>query len=121
MLRVSQLTPTEARELFQVREALEGLAVAQIIASPHRQEAAEALRGALEKLHDAAIDITGSCEARRAAGPPVVSGGTMPCSYVAATPPFSLDPSGQRMRVDGVRVALTSLELRLLSALLRGP
>ncbi|MGW1562233.1 GntR family transcriptional regulator [Streptomyces sp. NPDC002144] len=53
MLRVSQLTPTEVRELFQVREALEGLAVAQIIASPRRQDAAEALRKALEKLHDA--------------------------------------------------------------------
>jgi DNA-binding GntR family transcriptional regulator len=53
MLRVSQLTPTEVRELFQVREALEGLAVAQIIASPRRQEAAKALRQALEKLHDA--------------------------------------------------------------------
>src|SRR6185312_1588614 len=50
MLRVSQLTPTEVRELFQVREALEGLAVAQIIASPRRQDAAEALRKALEKL-----------------------------------------------------------------------
>ncbi|QLH19523.1 GntR family transcriptional regulator [Streptomyces sp. Rer75] len=53
MLRVSQLTPTEVRELFQVREALEGLAVAQIIASPRRQEAAEALRKALAKLQEA--------------------------------------------------------------------
>lgn len=53
MLRVSQLTPTEVRELFQVREALEGLAVAQIIASPLRQEAAEALRKALKTLQDA--------------------------------------------------------------------
>ncbi|MEU0069507.1 GntR family transcriptional regulator [Streptomyces sp. NPDC006332] len=53
MLRVSELTPTEVRELFQVREALEGLALTQIIASPHRQEAAEALRHALEKLKDA--------------------------------------------------------------------
>ncbi|MFI1338098.1 GntR family transcriptional regulator [Streptomyces sp. NPDC020845] len=52
MLRVSQLTPTEVRELFQVREALEGLAVAQIIASPRRRDAAEALRRALAKLHD---------------------------------------------------------------------
>lgn len=52
MLRVSELTPAEVRELFQVREALEGLAVARIIASPRRQNAAEALREALEKLHD---------------------------------------------------------------------
>ncbi|CAL9333911.1 putative D-xylose utilization operon transcriptional repressor [Streptomyces sp. enrichment culture] len=53
MLRVSRLTPTEVRELFQVREALEGLAVAQIIASPRRQEAAESLRDALAKLREA--------------------------------------------------------------------
>ncbi|WP_055553517.1 GntR family transcriptional regulator [Streptomyces sp. NBRC 110028] len=53
MLRVSQLTPTEVRELFQVREALEGLAVAQIIASPRRQDSAKALRKALEKLQEA--------------------------------------------------------------------
>ncbi|RRR86095.1 GntR family transcriptional regulator [Streptomyces sp. RP5T] len=53
MLRVSQLTPTEVRELFQVREALEGLALAQIIASPRRKEAADALRQALRKLQDA--------------------------------------------------------------------
>ncbi|MFF4116213.1 GntR family transcriptional regulator [Streptomyces sp. NPDC001714] len=53
MLRVSQLTPTEVRELFQVREALEGLAVAQIITSPRRRDAADALHNALAKLHDA--------------------------------------------------------------------
>lgn len=53
MLRVSQLTPAEVRELFQVREALEGFAVAQIIASPRRQNAVEVLREALEKLHNA--------------------------------------------------------------------
>ncbi|MFF4117602.1 GntR family transcriptional regulator [Streptomyces sp. NPDC001714] len=53
MLRVSQLTPTEVRELFQVREALEGLALAQIIASPRRKEASDALRRALKKLQDA--------------------------------------------------------------------
>ncbi|MGW7688352.1 GntR family transcriptional regulator [Streptomyces asiaticus] len=53
MLRVSQLTPTEVRELFQVREALESLAVAQIIASPRREEAVKALRKALEQLRQA--------------------------------------------------------------------
>lgn len=53
MLRVSRLTPTEVRELFQVREALEGLALTQIIASPRRSEAADALRQALTRLHDA--------------------------------------------------------------------
>ncbi|MEU1272650.1 GntR family transcriptional regulator [Streptomyces sp. NPDC005799] len=66
MLRVSQLTPTEVRELFEVREALEGLAVVQIIASPRRQEAAAALRTALDKLHDAftsGADLTTKVEA----------------------------------------------------------
>jgi DNA-binding GntR family transcriptional regulator len=66
MLRVSQLTPTEVRELFQVREALEGLAVAQIIASPRRQDAAEALRKALEKLHatfESGADLASRVEA----------------------------------------------------------
>ncbi|WP_063732902.1 GntR family transcriptional regulator [Streptomyces sp. RTd22] len=66
MLRVSQLTPTEVRELFQVREALEGLAVAQIIASPRRQDAAEALRKALEKLQEAFVsgaDLASKVEA----------------------------------------------------------
>jgi DNA-binding GntR family transcriptional regulator len=53
MLRVSQLTPTEVRELFQVREALEGLAVTQIIASPRRKEAVKVLRRALGQMREA--------------------------------------------------------------------
>ncbi|WAP54858.1 GntR family transcriptional regulator [Streptomyces sp. S465] len=53
MLRVSRLTPTEVGELFQVREALESLAVAQIVASARREAAAEALRGALEHMRAA--------------------------------------------------------------------
>ncbi|KUN62670.1 GntR family transcriptional regulator [Streptomyces griseorubiginosus] len=66
MLRVSRLTPTEVRELFEVREALEGLAVAQIIASSRRQEAAEALRAALDRLRDAftsGADLAATVEA----------------------------------------------------------
>lgn len=50
MLRVRALSPREVRELFQVREALEGLAVAQVIASPGREAAVVALREALHRL-----------------------------------------------------------------------
>ncbi|MGY1623534.1 GntR family transcriptional regulator [Geodermatophilus sp. SYSU D00965] len=52
MLRVNSLTPTEVRELFQVRAALEGLAVRDIIGSPRREDAVTALRAALEQLSD---------------------------------------------------------------------
>ncbi|MGY1594093.1 GntR family transcriptional regulator [Geodermatophilus sp. SYSU D00708] len=52
MLRVNSLTPTEVRELFQVRAALEGLAVRDIIGSPRREDAVTALRAALEHLSD---------------------------------------------------------------------
>ena len=54
MLRVNSLSPEEVRELFQVRAALEGLAVATIIASPDRQSAVKSLRDALTDLADAA-------------------------------------------------------------------
>ncbi|NJQ01732.1 GntR family transcriptional regulator [Streptomyces zingiberis] len=53
MLRVSQLSPAEVRELFQVREVLEGLAVRQIIESSRRAEAVRALRQAVERLREA--------------------------------------------------------------------
>src|SRR3954447_17031827 len=46
MLRVNSLTAAEVRELFQVRAALEALAVRQIIASPRREAAAQTLRAA---------------------------------------------------------------------------
>ena len=52
MLRVNSLTATEVRELFQVRAALEGMAVREIIASPRRDAAVAALRAALEQLRD---------------------------------------------------------------------
>jgi len=76
-------------------------------------------------LHDLgllrATDIEGGYEAWRTAGLPVVPGVTMPGSYVAAAPArISLDPGGQRLLVDGVPVALTPLEFRLLTALVRG-
>ena len=47
MLRVSTVTPQEVRELFRVRAALEGLAVAEIIASPRKGAAVATLREAL--------------------------------------------------------------------------
>ena len=52
MLRVNSLTPAEVHELFRVRAALEGLAVREVIASPRREAAVEALRTALERLSD---------------------------------------------------------------------
>jgi DNA-binding GntR family transcriptional regulator len=50
MLRVSTISPKDVRELFRVRAALEGLAVAEIIASPKRDVAVAALREALSRL-----------------------------------------------------------------------
>ena len=56
MLRVNSVSPREVRELFQVRAALEGLAAAEIIASPQRDEAVGRLREALGQLVDAGAD-----------------------------------------------------------------
>jgi DNA-binding GntR family transcriptional regulator len=50
MLRVHSLSPAEIRDLFQVRAALEGLAVTLIIASPRRDAAVATLRKALGDL-----------------------------------------------------------------------
>jgi DNA-binding GntR family transcriptional regulator len=63
MLRVSSLTPTEVRELFQVRAALEALAVRQIVSSPRRESAVAALRRALEDLADEQEDVSARIEA----------------------------------------------------------
>jgi DNA-binding GntR family transcriptional regulator len=52
MLRVNSLSSAEVHELFRVRAALEGLAVREVIASPRREAAVEALRTALERLSD---------------------------------------------------------------------
>lgn len=52
MLRVNSLSAAEVHELFRVRAALEGLAVREVIASPRREAAAEALRAAVERLSD---------------------------------------------------------------------
>jgi DNA-binding GntR family transcriptional regulator len=56
MLRVRSLSPTEVRELFRVRGALEGLAVAEIVESPGRAEAVAALRAALDALESVAAE-----------------------------------------------------------------
>ncbi len=63
MLRVRSLTPTEVQELFQVREALEGLAVTQIIASPGKETAVASLREALDRLGEASGDFSAQVEA----------------------------------------------------------
>ena len=49
-LRVNTLTADEVRGLYQVRAALEGLAVSTIIGSPHRATAIASLRAALSEL-----------------------------------------------------------------------
>lgn len=52
MLRVNRLSGREVRELFKVRAALEGLAVAEVIASDRRPQAVDTLRAALGGLDD---------------------------------------------------------------------
>jgi DNA-binding GntR family transcriptional regulator len=63
MLRVRSNTATEVRELFQVRAALEGLAVRLLIASPKRNAAVAALRRALSDLDDADRDFIAHVDA----------------------------------------------------------
>jgi DNA-binding GntR family transcriptional regulator len=63
MLRVNRLTPAEVRELFQVRAALEGMAVREIIASPRREAAVAVLRAALGHLTDEGDDFPARIEA----------------------------------------------------------
>jgi len=54
MLRVRTLSPEEVGELFRVRGALEGQAVAEIVASERRAEAVARLTTALDELAAAA-------------------------------------------------------------------
>jgi DNA-binding GntR family transcriptional regulator len=63
MLRVNTVSPKEVRELFRVRAALEGLAAAEIIASPQRDAAVASLRTALAKLPDTPDDFAANLEA----------------------------------------------------------
>jgi DNA-binding GntR family transcriptional regulator len=63
MLRVNALTGEELRGLYQVRAALEGLAVASIIRSPRRADAVATLREALSRLSDSTADFPQRVEA----------------------------------------------------------
>jgi DNA-binding GntR family transcriptional regulator len=63
MLRVKSLTPARVRELFRVRAALEGLAVAEITASSEREAAVARLREGLTQLADADGDFAARVEA----------------------------------------------------------
>jgi DNA-binding GntR family transcriptional regulator len=63
MLRVHSLSPAEIRDLFQVRGALEGLAVTLIIASPTRNAAVARLRKALSDIDDSDRDFTAHMDA----------------------------------------------------------
>ena len=63
MLRVHSLSPAEVRELFQVRAALEGLAVTLLIASLRRNAAVATLRKALSDLDDPDRDFSAHIDA----------------------------------------------------------
>jgi DNA-binding GntR family transcriptional regulator len=63
MLRVNSLSPREVRELFQVRAALEALAVAEIIGSPERDAAITRLRSGLSRLSGPDSDFAARVEA----------------------------------------------------------
>ncbi|MEU0069512.1 GntR family transcriptional regulator [Streptomyces sp. NPDC006332] len=63
MLQVHRLSPTEVRELYQVRAALESLAVVGVIASAGRPAAVTELRQALIRLDQTAGDFAAQVEA----------------------------------------------------------
>lgn len=63
MLRVNSLSAEEIHGLFKVRAALEGLAVAEIIASPKRAAAVAALRTAASNIGDAGDDFAARVQA----------------------------------------------------------
>lgn len=63
MLRVNRLTSAEVRELFRVRAALEGLAVAEVIKSARRRESVAALRASVAALAGTEHDFGARVEA----------------------------------------------------------
>jgi DNA-binding GntR family transcriptional regulator len=63
MLRVHTQSPADIRNLFQVRAALEGLAVSLLIASPRRDAAVSALRAALLELDTPKGDFSARLDA----------------------------------------------------------
>jgi DNA-binding GntR family transcriptional regulator len=62
-LRVNKLSSREARELFRVRAALEGLAVKQLIKSPDRDGTRAALQQSLDGIADNTLDFPTLVEA----------------------------------------------------------
>jgi DNA-binding GntR family transcriptional regulator len=63
MLRVNSISPTEVRELFRVRAALESLAASEIIRSTERSRAVAALHEALTRLESTKGDFEANLEA----------------------------------------------------------
>ena len=63
MIRVSNLSAREVRELFRVRAALEGLAAVQIISSADRAAAVVRLRAALVRLTGSDADFIARVDA----------------------------------------------------------
>jgi DNA-binding GntR family transcriptional regulator len=63
MLRVNNLSPREIRGLYEVRAALEGLAVTTIIHSPDRPAAIATLRQALTRMAHTGADFAQRVEA----------------------------------------------------------
>ncbi|WP_031334443.1 GntR family transcriptional regulator [Saccharopolyspora erythraea] len=63
MLRVRSLSREQVHELFRVRGALEGLAVAEIVQSPRHANAVAELTAALEKLEAGNDDLPERIEA----------------------------------------------------------
>lgn len=63
MLRVNSLSEVEIRGMFRVRAALEGLAVAEVIARSDRADAVATLRAAAAELDAAGADFAARVEA----------------------------------------------------------
>jgi DNA-binding GntR family transcriptional regulator len=63
MLRVHSLSRDEVRDLFQVRAALEGLAVTLLTTSPKRDAAVATLRKALSEMDDTHPDFSAHIDA----------------------------------------------------------
>jgi DNA-binding GntR family transcriptional regulator len=63
MLLVHNPSGAEIRELYEVRAALEGLAVTRLIASPIREEAVDALRKALSEMDRTDLDFAAHTDA----------------------------------------------------------
>jgi rhodanese-related sulfurtransferase/DNA-binding winged helix-turn-helix (wHTH) protein len=111
-----RLDPTST---WRIEEAVDH-SLRAIIVCPEGYVSSLAAAGLKDVGLHRATDVVGGFEAWREAGCPVVRSVTMAGSYVAAAPnPITLDSARQQMLVDGVPVALTRLEYRLMDELLR--